>query len=725
MFDLKRKILRIIFRCLKVRCKNKIDIKNLPNKSIFISNHVSFLDPVLIYAFLPGNPVLALNSYLLRKKWIRFLIKGADIIEFNPIDPTSLKEVISKIEEGRRCFIFPEGRLSKNGGLMKIYEAPGIIADKTDSQIVPVWIDGAEYSHFSILKGKVHLRPLPKITISIGEPIPFKLNNELRRQRDYLSNQIYRIMIEMKFKTIYNPNQSLFSALMKTAKINAKTGLFMRKKYLEDIKRKPLSFKDILVKTFILGNYFKDQFKRQEHVGLLLPNSCANVCSFFGLVGFERVPTMINFSSGIANVILMCKTSLVVNVITSREFVNTAKLQDMIDAMINSNIKIYYLEDIAKTFTIKDKLRAYYFYKKKYVPYKYSGKNECTILFTSGSEGTPKAVVLTHNNIMANVCQCKCFFDLNNSDILFNILPMFHCFGLTVGTIFPLLCGSKAFLYPSPLHYRIIPELVYEIGATALIATDTFFRGYSKVAHSYDFNSIRLILGGAEPVKRDTRDLWSEMFGVRLLEGYGSTECSPVVAVNNPVFCRFGSVGQILPGIEYKFEPVDGIKNGGVLFIKGPNIMKGYIKADNPGKVIPLQDGWYNTGDVVEIDNAGYMFIRDRIKRFAKIGGEMVSLSNVENIVEKCFQWMNTEFQYCAVSIPHESKGEQIVLVTNNKMVNTEILQNYIKNNFISELCLPKTIIFREEFPILPSGKRDNSKVKQDVINQMVVNKKQ
>ena len=719
MFNFKKKILKLVLSCLKVSCKYKFSANELPEKAVFISNHVSFLDPILMYAFLPGNPVLALNSYLLRKKWIRFLLRGADIIEFNPIDPTSLKKVIAKIEEGRRCFIFPEGRLTKNGGLMKIYEAPGIIADKTDSKSVPVWIDGAEYSYFSILKGKLHLRPLPRIRITIDKPMNFKLDNNLRRQRDYLSNKIYRIMIDMKFKTLYDGKKSLFSALMKTAKINSKERFFMRHKYVEDIKRVPLTFKDLLIRSFILGNYFKKHFKRQEHVGVLLPNSCANVCTFFGLVAYEIVPTMINFSSGIANVVLMCKTAIVENVITSREFIETAKLENMIDILKNSNVKIYYLEDIAKTFTLKDKLYSYFLYKKKYIPFKNSADSECAVLFTSGSEGTPKAVVLTHNNIIANVIQCHCFFDLNNSDILFNILPMFHCFGLTVGTIFPLISGSKLFLYPSPLHYRIIPELVYEIGATALIATDTFFRGYSKVAHPYDFNSIRFILGGAEAVKQDTRNIWSEMFGVRLLEGYGATECSPVITADNPVFCRFGSVGQILPGIEYKFEKVDGIENGGILYVRGPNVMKGYIKADNPGKIVPLEDGWYNTGDVVEVDNAGYFFIKDRVKRFAKIGGEMVSLTNVENIAEKCFSWMNTEFQYCAVSVPHESKGEQIVLITNNKMVNTDILQSYIKSNFISELYLPKTVIFREEFPILPSGKRDNIALKKETMVEL------
>lgn len=721
VFNFRKKILKIIFTFLKVRYKINFDIKDLPEKAIFISNHVSFLDPILLYAFLPGNPFLALNSYLLRKKWVRFFLKGADIIEFNPIDPTSLKEVLAKIEEGRRCFMFPEGRLTKSGGLMKIYEAPGIIADKAEAVIVPVWIDGMEYSHFSILKGKVPLRPLPKTLISIDKPIKFKLDDNLRRQRDYLSNKIHRIMIDMKFKTLYKKNVSLFSLLIQTAKIQGKNGFFSRPKFLEDAKRKPQSFKDIVIRSFILGNYFKKIFKRQENIGLLLPNSCANLYVFFGLVAYERVPAMLNFSSGTASVISMCKTAVINNIITSKEFIKTAKLEDLIDTLIGTGLKIHYLEDIAKNFTIKDKIVAYLQYKRKEIPYKKTGEQKCVILFTSGSEGTPKAVVLTHNNLHANIIQCKCMIDINNTDIIFNVLPMFHSFGLTIGTIFPLLMGGKVFLYPSPLHYRIIPEIIYEIGATAMFATDTFFKCYAKVAHPYDFNDIRFILGGAESVKQDTRNIWSERFGVRLLEGYGATECSPVVTANNLVFCKFGSVGQILPGIEYKFKPVDGIANGGILCVKGPNIMKGYMKNENPGKLIPLADGWYETGDVVEIDDIGYFFIKDRLKRFAKIGGEMVSLTAVENIAEKCFGWMKTDFQYGAVSIQHESKGEQIVLVTNNKMLTIEALQLYIKNNAISELFLPRIILYKEEFPLMGNGKRNNLELKKEVLEELKI----
>lgn len=207
---------------------------------------------------------------------------------------------------------------------------------------------------------------------------------------------------------------------------------------------------------------------------------------------------------------------------------------------------------------------------------------------------------------------------INVTDTIFNALPMFHSFGLTVGTLFPLLEGAKLFLYPSPLHYRVISEIVYEIGASVMFGTDTFFRGYAKIAHPIDFHNIRFMFGGAEAIKPDTRNMWVERFGIRVMEAYGSTECSPVVTANNRIFNRFGSIGKLLPKIQHKIIPVDGIENGGELVVKGPNIMMGYIMPDNPGVLVPLEGGWYHTGDVVDIDEIGFVFIKDRIKRFAK-----------------------------------------------------------------------------------------------------------
>jgi len=711
--------LRVFFRVFKTRCSIQFDEKKLPKKGVYVSNHVSFLDPVLLFAFLPGNPVFALNGHLYRRKWIRFLMKTADICLFNPIEPGDIKELIAKVDSGRLVMIFAEGRVTENGGLMKIYEAPGLVADKSKAPIIPIWISGPQYGYFSKTKGKLPHRPLPKMKITVGKPRSFKLKDELRRQRDHISNEVYMILREMCFEVSYNPNISLFAQLMKTAKIHSKKGFFKRPYFVEDIKREPNTYKDIIIKSFVIGKYFKRRTVPGEHVAMLLPNSIAALCTFFGLSAYDRVPVMLNFSVGARNMASMCKTAQAKKVITSLSFIKTAKMEAVVDVLKADGYEVVFLEKMAKEIGLWSKINAFLRYKIKRVPHRDGGNKKAVILFTSGSEGAPKAVVLSHANIISNIKQMSSIETINITDTVFNALPMFHSFGLTVGTLFPLLEGAKLFLYPSPLHYRVVAEIVYEIGATIMFGTDTFFRGYGKIAHPFDFHNIRFMFGGAEAVKPDTRNMWMERFGIRVLEAYGSTECSPVITANNRIFNRFGSIGKLLPALEYKINHVDGIEKGGELWIKGPNIMQGYIMPDNPGVLVPLEGGWYHTGDVVEIDEIGFVYIRDRIKRFAKIGGEMVSLNAVDEMVRKAYEWMGGEFDYGVVAVPHESKGEQIVLVTNNRHVEQDVLHSYIRNNGMSELFLPRIILFRDKLPVFATGKADNVTLKKEVLEEL------
>ncbi len=710
--------LRSVFNLFKVKCSIEFDEKKTPKKGVYVSNHVSYLDPILLFAFLPGNPVFALNGHLYRSRLIRFLMRTADVMPFNPIEPGDIKELIAKVDSGRLCVIFAEGRVTESGGLMKIYEAPGLVADKSKAPLIPVWIEGPQYGYFSKTKGKLPHRPLPKVRVIVGKPRSFRLKDELRRQRDHISNEVYMILREMSFEVRYNPNISLFAQLMKTAKVHAKKGLFRRPKFVEDVQRKLQSYRDIIIKSFVIGKYFKRRTEPEEHVGMLLPNSVAALCSFFGLSAYGRIPVMLNFSVGAQNMISMCKTAQVRIVITSLMFVKTAKMEDAVKMIEEAGVKVFYLEKMAKEIGLWDKINAYLRYKIKRVPIKKGGNRKAVILFTSGSEGAPKAVVLSHANIISNIKQMSAIETINVTDTVFNALPMFHSFGLVVGTLFPLFEGAKLFLYPSPLHYRVVAEIVYEIGASIMFGTDTFFRGYGRIAHPFDFHNIRFMFGGAEAVKPDTRNIWMERLGIRVLEAYGSTECSPVVSANNRIFNRFGSIGKLLPAIEYKIEPVPGIEKGGELVVRGPNIMMGYIMPDNPGVLVPLKDGWYHTGDVVEIDEIGFVYIRDRIKRFAKIGGEMVSLNAVNEMVCKAYE-ADGEFQYGVVATPHESKGEQIVLATNNKNVTQEGLHAYIKANSMSELYLPRVILYMEKLPVFATGKADNVTLKKMVLEEL------
>ncbi|MCQ2741030.1 MAG: AMP-binding protein [Alphaproteobacteria bacterium] len=721
MRNIVRFCLRLLFQLFKVRCNIQFDANKLPTKAVYVSNHVSYLDPIMLFAFLPGNPVFALNGHLYRNKWIRMLMKTADVMPFNPIEPTDLKELIAKIDSGRCCVIFAEGRISENGGLMKIYEAPGLAADKSGAPIVPIWIDGPQFGYFSKTKGFLPHRPLPRITITVRKPVKFKLKDELRRQRDHISNEVYMIMRDMCFEAINNGDISLFGMLMKAAKINAKEGFFRRRKFFEDINRVPQSYKDIVIKSFVLGRFFKKKTQPGEHVAVLLPNALATVCTFFGLSAYERIPVMLNFSVGAKNMLSMCNTAQVKLIITSHAFIRNAKMENVVDEMRNAGYEVFYLEELRKHITLRDKIEAYIRYKVKRVPHPDGGNKKAVILFTSGSEGAPKAVVLSHANIISNVDQISCIETITVKDVLLNALPMFHSFGLTVGTLFPIFRGSKLFLYPSPLHYRIIAELSYEIGTTLFVGTDTFFRGYAKIAHPMDFAHVRFMIGGAEAIKPDTRNLWGERLGVSVKEGYGSTECAPVVSVNNRIFNRFGSIGKLLPKIQHKLLPVDGIEKGGELCVKGPNVMLGYIMPDNPGVLVPLKDGWYHTGDVVEIDEIGFVYIRDRIKRFAKVGGEMVSLNAVHETVIKAFEseGKDNDFEYGIVAVPHESKGEQIVLVTNNRNATADKLHMYIKQNGLPELYLPRVVLYHDKLPVFATGKADNVTLKKEVMAEL------
>jgi acyl-[acyl-carrier-protein]-phospholipid O-acyltransferase/long-chain-fatty-acid--[acyl-carrier-protein] ligase len=315
----------------------------------------------------------------------------------------------------------------------------------------------------------------------------------------------------------------------------------------------------------------------------------------------------------------------------------------------------------------------------------------------------PKGVALSHQNLLANVEQSRAIVAYTPRDVVFNALPMFHAFGLTGGTLVPLLHGVKIFMHPTPLHYRVIPELIYQSNATILFGTDTFLTGYAKTADSYDLYRVRMIFAGAEKVGAETRNTYAQKFGVPIYEGYGVTECAPVVAVNTPMYHQAGTVGRLLPGMEYRLESVLGIENGAQLWLRGPNIMKGYYKADAPGVLQPLTDGWYDTGDIVSMDDAGYITILGRAKRFAKIGGEMISLAAIENYAAQCWP----EAQHAAIAVPDARKGEAIILVTNRVNANLETLSGFMKSAGATELSIPKTIHILSMLPVLGSGKTD------------------
>jgi acyl-[acyl-carrier-protein]-phospholipid O-acyltransferase / long-chain-fatty-acid--[acyl-carrier-protein] ligase len=422
--------------------------------------------------------------------------------------------------------------------------------------------------------------------------------------------------------------------------------------------------------------------------------------TLLALMSAGRVAAMINFTSGAANILAGCKAAELKTIVTSRTFVEKARLDKLVEALAGK-VSIVYLEDIRPTITLADKLRGFMNYDKPLVPRK--ADDWAAILFTSGSEGVPKGVVLSHRNMLANAAQAAARIDFGREDKVFNVLPVFHSFGLTVGVVLPLVSGVRIYLYPSPLHYRTVAELIYGVNATIMFGTDTFLSGYARVAHPYDFRSLRYILAGAEPVKESTRKTYMEKFGLRILEGYGVTETAPALALNTPMFNKFGTVGRILPGMEARLEKVEGVEEGGRLHVSGPNVMLGYLKVEKPGVLEPPVQGWHDTGDIVTIDAQGFVTIKGRAKRFAKIGGEMVSLAAVEMIAADV--WPNA--LSAVIAVPDPRKGERLIVVTQQKDATRPQFQAFARDRGASELMLPSEIMILDKMPVLGSGKVD------------------
>ena len=684
--------------------------KNLKGNVLIIANHTSFLDAALLWVYLPDNLYFAIDTYVSQKWWVRPFLHLVKYFPIDPTNPMAVKSIIEEVKSGKRVVIFPEGRITTTGGLMKIYPGPALIADKSDAQLLPVYLEGSQYSVFSRFGSQFKTRPHSKITITIQAPTQLNIDESIhgKARRLAASRAVYDLMVKMKYEA-GDIEETLFDSLLDTMDLVGRN-----KRAINDVTRHPLTYGQFVTAAFVLGKQIAKEQKSGEMTGLLMPNMTASAVAFFGMRAFNITPCMLNFSTGVKNMLACCKAAKISTVVTSKLFLRQGGLQETAHALKQAGLKLIYLEDLKKQITLWDKLvgwAASYFPRRYYklIRGNVTSKDPAVVLFTSGSEGTPKGVVLTHENIQANRLQLLSVLDLGVKDRMFNAMPIFHSFGLTGGMLLPLLSGVPVFFYPSPLHYRVVPEMIYNRNATIVFGTDTFFNGYAKMAHPYDFYSVRLAVVGAEKLKEETIRKYYDQFGLRIMEGYGATETSPVMAVDTPMYFKRGSVGRFLPGIEYKLEQIPGVEEGGKLWVKGANIMAGYLRESNPGVIEPPQDGWYDTGDIVRVDEDGFVFILGRAKRFAKIAGEMISLTAVEMEINALWPGkMNA-----VVNIPDEKKGEQLVLFTTQPDADRSALITNFKEKGLSELAVPKTIRVVDEIPLMGTGKVDYVKLKE------------
>ena len=698
-------LLRAFYR-LEVRGRENLD-KAGPN-AIIALNHVSFLDGAVALSILEKEPVFAVDHEFSQRWWVRPFLKLTRAMPLDPARPLATRRLIQAVRNGDTLVIFPEGRITVTGQLMKVYDGAALIAEKSDVMVVPVRIEGLEATIFSRLsRDQVRRRWFPKVRVTVLEPVRLTVEDALKgkARRQAAGAMLYQIMSDLIFRTTPT-DRTVVEAVVDAAKIQG-----WRRIAVEDPVAGKLSYRKLLVGARVLGRKFVPIAGEGEAVGVMLPNANGAAASLLGLMSAGRVPALINFTAGASNILAACTAAEVRTIITSRGFIERARLGQLAGTLAET-IRMVYLEDVRERVSLRDKIGGLLRYRRALVPR--DADDPAAILFTSGSEGTPKGVVLSHRNMLCNAAQAAARIDFGRTDKVFNTLPVFHSFGLTVGLVLPLVSGVPVFLYPSPLHYRVIPELVYGANATILFGTDTFLSGYGRAAHPYDFRSVRYVLAGAEPVKETTRRLWAEKFGLRILEGYGVTETAPALALNTPMFNRFGTVGRVLPGIEARLDPVEGIDQGGRLFVRGPNVMLGYLKADRPGMLQPPEEGWHDTGDIVTIDREGFVTIKGRAKRFAKIGGEMISLAAVEALASEL--WPGS--QSAVVAEPDLRRGERLVLVTEEEGATRAALQAYAKARGASDLMAPAEVMVVDKLPLLGSGKADLVSVARLVVGR-------
>jgi acyl-[acyl-carrier-protein]-phospholipid O-acyltransferase/long-chain-fatty-acid--[acyl-carrier-protein] ligase len=685
------------------------------DRVLVVANHTSFLDAVLLAVFLPEGLTFAINTRWAKAWWVRPFLTLVTFFPMDPTNPLSIKALVKYLRADNKALIFPEGRITVTGSLMKIYDGTGLVADRSGAVVLPVRIDGAQYTPFSRLRGRVRLRWFPEIRLavmparSISPPAEVR-GRERRRQAGALLTDV---MTGMIFATS-DYRRTLFQALLDARRIHGGNHIVA-----EDIERIPLSYNQLMMRTLIVAGLVRQASEDRERVGLLLPSTTATAVVLLGLSAAGRVPAMLNFTVGAQGMIAACETATLGTVLTSRRFVQAAKLEEAAGRLAQT-VRLIYLEDLARGAGLMQKVKALLTTPLAELWYRMQGHHQgpddpAVVLFTSGSEGTPKGVVLSHANLLANREQLAAKVDFSAQDIILNALPLFHSFGLTAGTLLPLLSGMKTFFYPSPLHYRIVPEMAYDVNATVLFGTNTFLAGYARFAHPYDFYSMRYVFAGAEKLQDETRREWMSRFGIRILEGYGATETSPVLATNTPMENREGTVGRLLPGIEHRMEPVPGAEQGGRLFVRGPNVMLGYLLHSKPGTLVPPDDGWYDTGDIVSLDEAGYVTILGRAKRFAKVGGEMVSLAAAEDLAGQVWP----DAQHAVVTVPDARKGEQLVLVTTQPEADRAELSTRARSAGVGEINVPRTLVRVKGLPVLGTGKIDYRGVESLVAEEM------
>ncbi len=692
-----RFLLQVLFRFRAY----DLDALKTPGPVLLVPNHLSWIDWLFLWVCLDEDWKFVVSSISAQTSWLhRKVMINRYTLPVDTNSPYAVKRMAEFLKGGGRLVLFAEGRLSRTGTLMKLFDGTGFLIFKTKAKVITAYLRGAGCLPYSPNPG--WKKCFPKVTAHFSAPLaPPELHDiSTGRARTLLTNWLRDQMVRQRFEVeMAFGAQNVLAAVAETARKHP--GHII----LEDATLQTLTYRKLMVGADVLAQALRGTVADGERVGLLLPNVNATPVVTLALWGLGKVPAVLNFSSGTPTMLACAELAGLKQIVTSRAFLERARLK--VDDFVKAGISLIYLEDVRAGISGSRKflkLLRLVLNPQSAVRSPQSAGSTAVIVFTSGSEGVPKGVELTHGNLLANIRQMLAVTDITDGDRLFNCLPLFHSFGLTVGMFLPLVRGIYVFLYPSPLHYRTVPSALYDRDCTVFLSTNTFLNGYARKAHPYDFRSIRYLFAAAEKMQEATALAWSQKYGIRILEGYGATECAPCVSVNTPLEPRYGSVGRLLPGMESKLEPVEGVADGGRLFVRGPNVMKGYLNAEANTKFQAL-GGWYDTGDIVSLDAEGYLHILGRMKRFAKVSGEMVSLTAVEDALAGAFPHYGLHCQIAVITRPEENKGEALIAVTNEPKLTLDEIRDAIKARGLTNLSIPREIKVVKEIPKLCTGK--------------------
>jgi len=701
-----RFLLRILFR---YRAYNT-DSLNTQGPVIMIPNHVSWIDWLLLGAVLNDDWKFVTSSVVANQNFLfRLVMTGKRCFPVDVASPYAVRRMAEYLKSGGRLVLFAEGRITSSGTLGKLYDGTGFLVSNTRAKIVLAYLRGAERSIFATQTGwKKFFSEITVHFSSVLIPPEFgKISSQIARRK--YTDWVYRKMTEYRFNV-----EMAFGPKTIIEAVEEKSKMISKKIILEDALRMSMTHSRLMIASELMAHVLmKKIIVEEKRIGVLLPNVNAMPATLLSLWRLGKTPAILNYTTGPAIMNSCIQLANLKTVITSVKFVENAK----IDIRGLEKTKFIFIEDVKKEIGVVLKfitfIRRNFFFRM--IP-KIKADDSAVVLFTSGSESLPKGVVLTHRNILSNIRQVISVTDMEDGDRMFNALPLFHSFGLTVGLLLPLVRGCYTFLYISPLHYRLVPAIIYDRDCTIVLGTNTFLTGYAQRAHPYDFRKVRCLFAGAEKLQESTVNTWAKKFGVRVLEGYGATECSPCISVNTTLAPKVGSAGRILPGMDYKLEKIEGIEDGGRLFVRGPNIMSGYLNPDADAAFKAL-GGWYDTGDIVTADDEGFIFISGRVKRFAKVSGEMVSLTAVEDALNKAFSKYAPRCRIAVMAVKDERKGEALLLVTNELRMTLDEVREKLRENGFPNLAIPREIRIVKEIPRLGSGKLDYRKL-QTLINE-------